>query len=72
MAGVVPADYGGHDGYGFETFLLNGVRIVGHRGGFPGKFQIRWSFIQISGTCSSYSATGDANSTEIIAKCVRT
>ena len=37
MTGVIPADYDGRDGYGFETRLYDGrVRIVGHRGGFTG------------------------------------
>ena len=37
LTGHVPAhEYGGHDGYGFETRVVNGVRIVGHRGGFSG------------------------------------
>jgi CubicO group peptidase (beta-lactamase class C family) len=34
--GIVPADYGGRDGYGFETRVVNGVRVAGHRGGAPG------------------------------------
>ena len=36
LTGIVPADYGGLDGYGFETREVNGVRIAGHRGGFSG------------------------------------
>jgi CubicO group peptidase (beta-lactamase class C family) len=36
MTGHVPADYGGRDGYGLETRVLNGVRIFGHQGGAPG------------------------------------
>ena len=37
MIGVIPADYDGRDGYGFETRHYDGrVRIVGHRGGFTG------------------------------------
>ena len=36
LTGRVAADYGGRHGYGFETREVNGVRIVGHRGGFPG------------------------------------
>lgn len=34
--GYVPSGYGGRHGYGFETRVLNGVRILGHRGGSPG------------------------------------
>jgi len=36
MRGDVPADYGGRDGYGLETRVLNGVRLFGHQGGAPG------------------------------------
>jgi hypothetical protein len=30
------ADYGGRDGYGFETRLVNGVRTAGHRASLAG------------------------------------
>jgi D-alanyl-D-alanine carboxypeptidase len=36
MNGYVPADYGGREGYGFETRVLNRIRILGHQGGAPG------------------------------------
>ena len=36
MKGYVSADYGGREGYGFETRVLNRVRILGHQGGAPG------------------------------------
>ena len=36
LTGYIEADYGGRDGYGFETRTLNGVRIVGHRGALAG------------------------------------
>jgi D-alanyl-D-alanine carboxypeptidase len=36
ITGIVPADYGGRDGYGFETRVVNGIRVAGHRGGAPG------------------------------------
>jgi CubicO group peptidase (beta-lactamase class C family) len=36
MTGLVPADYDGQHGYGFETRIINGIRIVGHQGGAPG------------------------------------
>ena len=36
LTGHVDADYGGRDGYGFETRLVNGVKMAGHRGSFPG------------------------------------
>jgi len=34
--GYVAADYGGREGYGFETRVVNKVRILGHRGAAPG------------------------------------
>jgi D-alanyl-D-alanine carboxypeptidase len=36
LTGYVDADYGGRDGYGFETRLVNGVKIAGHRGSLAG------------------------------------
>jgi CubicO group peptidase (beta-lactamase class C family) len=36
LTGYVDADYGGRDGYGFETRLINGVKIAGHRGALAG------------------------------------
>ena len=30
LTGYIDADYGGRDGYGFETRLVNGVRTAGH------------------------------------------
>jgi D-alanyl-D-alanine carboxypeptidase len=35
-AGYVAADYGGREGYGFETRVTNRVRILGHQGAAPG------------------------------------
>ena len=31
LTGEIEADYGGRDGYGFETRAINGVRMAGHR-----------------------------------------
>lgn len=36
LNGYINADYGGRDGYGFETRLVNGVKIAGHRGSLAG------------------------------------
>lgn len=36
FAGYVATEYGGRDGYGFETRTWNGVRVVGHGGAFSG------------------------------------
>ena len=36
LTGHIEADYGGRDGYGFETRVVNGVKIAGHRGSLAG------------------------------------
>lgn len=36
LTGYIDTDYGGRDGYGFETRLVNGVKIAGHRGSLAG------------------------------------
>jgi CubicO group peptidase (beta-lactamase class C family) len=36
MNGYVTADYGGREGYGFETRVMNRIRILGHQGGAAG------------------------------------
>ena len=36
LTGHIDADYGGRDGYGFETRLVKGVKIAGHRGSLAG------------------------------------
>jgi CubicO group peptidase (beta-lactamase class C family) len=36
LTGYMDADYGGRDGYGFETRLVNGVKTAGHRGSLAG------------------------------------
>jgi CubicO group peptidase (beta-lactamase class C family) len=36
LSGYIDAEYGGRDGYGFETRHLNGVRMAGHRGALAG------------------------------------
>jgi len=43
IAGDVPTEYDGRDGWGFETRRWNGVRIVGHGGAFTGvSNQVDW------------------------------
>jgi hypothetical protein len=36
LTGFIDADYGGRDGYGFETRVVSGVKIAGHRGSLAG------------------------------------
>jgi D-alanyl-D-alanine carboxypeptidase len=36
LTGYIEADYGGRDGLGFETRLVNGLKIAGHRGSLAG------------------------------------
>lgn len=71
MKGIVPADYGGRDGLGFETLLLNGIRIVGHRGGFPGVSN-QVEFYPDLGYVLVILGNSDTDGTETIAKRVRT
>jgi CubicO group peptidase (beta-lactamase class C family) len=59
LTGYIDADYGGRDGYGFETRLANGVRIAGIAVRCPVR-PIRSSSIPTSATCSWSSATATA------------
>jgi CubicO group peptidase (beta-lactamase class C family) len=36
LTGYIETEYGGRDGYGFETRLVNGVKMAGHRGSLAG------------------------------------
>jgi CubicO group peptidase (beta-lactamase class C family) len=36
LTGYIDTEYGGRDGYGFETRLVNGVKMAGHRGSIAG------------------------------------
>jgi hypothetical protein len=36
LTGYIDAEYGGRDGHGFETRLVNGVKMAGHRGALAG------------------------------------
>ena len=36
LTGYIDAEYGGRDGYGFETRLINSVKMAGHRGSLDG------------------------------------
>ncbi len=36
LTGYINAEYGGRDGYGFETRVVNGVKMAGHRGSLAG------------------------------------
>lgn len=36
LTGYADAEYGGRDGYGFETRLVNGIKTAGHRGELAG------------------------------------
>ncbi len=55
LTGYLEGDYGGRDGYGFETRVINGVRMAGHRGALAGS-RNRSSSIRTSGTSWSSSA----------------
>jgi len=70
MKGILPAGYGGSDALGFETLLLNSVRIVGHRGGFPG-ISNQVEFYPDLGYVLVILGNSDADGTEAITKRVR-
>jgi CubicO group peptidase (beta-lactamase class C family) len=71
FTGYVPADHGGHAGYGFETRLVNGVRTAGHRGGFSG-IANQVELYPDLGYVLVVLGNSDANGTETIANHVRT
>lgn len=71
MKGYVPAEYGGRHGYGLETRLLNGIRILGHRGGFA-RISNQVDFYPDLGYVLVILGNSDASGTEEIANHVRT
>jgi CubicO group peptidase (beta-lactamase class C family) len=70
MTGYVPTEYGGRDGYGLETRSWNGVRIVGHGGGFTGVSN-QVDFYPDHGYVLVVLGNSDASGTEAIANRVR-
>lgn len=71
MTGRVPAEYGGRHGYGLETRLVNGVRILGHQGGFTG-ISNQVDFYPDLGYVLVVLGNTDASGAQEIAKRVRT
>lgn len=67
---VAATEYAGQDGYGFETRLVGGVRIAGHRGGFSG-INNRVEFYPDLGYVLVVLGNTDANGAEAIADHVR-
>ena len=70
MKGYVAADYGGRDGYGFETRVLNRIRILGHQGGAPGVSN-QVDFYPDLGYVLVVLGNSDGSGTQEIAKRVR-
>jgi hypothetical protein len=70
MNGYVPADYGGRDGYGFETRVVNRIRILGHQGGAPGVSN-QVDFYPDLGYVLVVLGNSDGTGTQEIAKRVR-
>lgn len=68
---VAASEYAGHDGYGFETRVVGGVRSAGHRGGFSG-VNNRVEFYPDLGYVLVVFGNTDANGAEEIADHVRT
>ena len=72
LAGHVAAnEYPGEEGYGFETRLVGGVRIAGHRGGFSG-IANRVEFYPDLGYVVVVLGNTDGDGAETIAAHVRT
>jgi CubicO group peptidase (beta-lactamase class C family) len=71
LTGYVAAnEYPGHEGYGFETRLVGGVRVAGHRGGFSGILN-RVEFYPDLGYVLVVLGNTDAGGAETIAAHVR-
>ena len=70
MTGYVTAEYGGRHGYGLETRVVNGVRILGHQGGAPGVSN-QVDFYRDLGYVLVVLGNSDAGGTQEIAKGVR-
>jgi CubicO group peptidase (beta-lactamase class C family) len=70
MKGYVAADYGGREGYGFETRVLNRIRILGHQGGAPGVSN-QVDFYPDLGYVLVVLGNSDGSGTQEIAKLVR-
>jgi hypothetical protein len=70
LSGVIEADYGGRDGYGFETRLVNGVRTAGHRGSLAGSTN-QFEFYPDLGYVLVVLGNTDSDGTQAIATHVR-
>jgi CubicO group peptidase (beta-lactamase class C family) len=70
MNGYVPADYGGREGYGFETRVVNRIRILGHQGATAGVSN-QFDFYPDLGYVLVVLGNSDGSGTQEIAKHVR-
>lgn len=70
MIGYLPTEYGGRHGYGLETRVWNGVRILGHGGGFTGVSN-QVDFYPDLGYVFVVLGNSDASGTEALANRVR-
>jgi CubicO group peptidase (beta-lactamase class C family) len=70
LTGYIDAGYGGRDGYGFETRLVNGVRMAGHRGSLAGSANQLEFYPDLSYVLIVLGNT-DTNGTQYIAAHVR-
>ena len=71
LTGYVKADYGGSDGYGFETRMVNAVKTAGHRGSFAGSSN-QVEFYPDLGYVLVVLGNTDGGGTQAIATHVRT
>jgi D-alanyl-D-alanine carboxypeptidase len=70
MNGYVPADYGGREGYGFETRVVNRIRILGYQGATAGVSN-QVDFYPDLGYVLVVLGNSDGSGTQEIAKRVR-
>jgi CubicO group peptidase (beta-lactamase class C family) len=70
LSGVIEADYGGRDGYGFETRVVNGIRTAGHRGSLAGSTN-QFEFYPDLGYVLVVLGNTDSDGTQTIATHVR-
>jgi hypothetical protein len=70
LTGSIEADYGGRDGLGFETRMINGVRSAGHRGSLAGS-STQVEFYPDLGYVLIVLGNSDSSGTQDIASLVR-
>jgi CubicO group peptidase (beta-lactamase class C family) len=70
LTGYIDAEYGGRDAYGFETRLVKGVKMAGHRGALAGTSN-QVEFYPDLGYLLVVLGNTDGDATEVIAQRAR-